>query len=197
MFKFLLPLRLTCSAPAKPSKCSSCRVPCFSDGHCSPSRRLPWHSPFLASGANLSQLVFPPDPSNVLHFMLPSETEATYPGCHVVHSLSRVQLFAIPWTAAYQASLSFIISQSLLRFMSTELVMLSNHFILCCSLLFLPSIVSSIRVFSNELSLHIMWPQYWSFSFSTVLPVNIQGLFPLGLTGLISFQSNCKRTLFI
>ena len=84
----------------------------------------------------------------------------------VVQSLSHVRLFATLWTVAYQASLSFTISQSLLKFMSTELVILSNHLILCHSLLLLPSIFPSIRVFSSESALHIRWPKYWSFSFS-------------------------------
>ena len=79
--------------------------------------------------------------------------------------LSQVQLFVTPWTAAHQASLSFAISWSLLKLMSTELVMPSNRLILCCPLL-LPSIFPSIRVFSNELALCIRWPKYWSFSFS-------------------------------
>ena len=71
-----------------------------------------------------------------------------------------------PQTAAFQASLSFTISQSLLKLMSIEQVMPSNHLILCCPLLLLPSIFPSIRVFSNELALHIRWPKYWRFSFS-------------------------------
>ena len=71
-----------------------------------------------------------------------------------------------PWTAAYQASLSFTISWSLLKFMSIESVMPSNNLILCCPLLFLPSIFPNIRVFSNESALCIRWPKYWSFSFS-------------------------------
>ena len=83
-----------------------------------------------------------------------------------VQSLSRVQLFAIPWTAAHQASLSINNSQSLLRLMSIELVMPSNHLILCHPLLVLPSIFPSIRVFSNESVLYIRWSKYWSFSFS-------------------------------
>ena len=70
------------------------------------------------------------------------------------------------WTAAHQASLSFTISQSLLKLMSIESVMPSNHLILCCPLLLLPSIILSIRVFSNESALHIRWPKYWSFSFN-------------------------------
>ena len=82
----------------------------------------------------------------------------------VVKSLSRVQLFETPWTAACQASLSFIISWSLLKLMSIESVMPSNHFILCRPILLLPSIFSSIRVFSNDSVLHIR-PKYWSFSF--------------------------------
>ena len=71
-----------------------------------------------------------------------------------------------PWTAACKASLSFTISQSLLELMSIELVMLSNHLILCCLLLLLPSSFHNVRVFSNELALHIRWPKYWSFSIS-------------------------------
>ena len=72
-----------------------------------------------------------------------------------------------PWTAARQASLSFTISLSLLKLMSSESVVPSNHLILCCPLLLLPSIFPSVRVFSNELALHIRWPKYWSFSFSS------------------------------
>ena len=79
--------------------------------------------------------------------------------------LSQVQLFVTPWAAAHQASLSFAISWSLFKLMSTELVMPSNHLTLCHPLL-LPSIFPSIRVFSNELALCIRWPKYWSFGFS-------------------------------
>ena len=77
-----------------------------------------------------------------------------------------VWLFATPWTAACQASLSITNSRSLLKFMSIELVMPSNHLILCRPLLLPPSIFPSIRVFSNEPVLHLRWPKYWSFSFS-------------------------------
>ena len=84
----------------------------------------------------------------------------------VVQWFSCVQLFVIPWTAAYQASLSFTIFWSLLKLMSIESVMPSNHLILCRPLLLSPSIFPSVRVFSNELALHIRWPNYWSFSFS-------------------------------
>ena len=84
----------------------------------------------------------------------------------VVQSLSRVQLFVTPWATTYQASLSFTISQRLLKLMSIESVMPSNHLNLCRLLLLLPSILPSIRVFSDELDLCIRWPKCWSFSFS-------------------------------
>ena len=83
-----------------------------------------------------------------------------------VQSFSRVQVFVTPWTAPCQASLSITNYQSLLKFMSIELVMPSNHLIFCCPLLLPPSIFPSIRVFSNESALCISWPKYWSFSFS-------------------------------
>ena len=81
----------------------------------------------------------------------------------LVHTLSYIQLFATPWTATHQASLSIIISQSLLKLMSIESVMPSNHLNLCCPLLLPPSIFPSIRVFSNESVLHTRWPRYWEF----------------------------------
>ena len=83
-----------------------------------------------------------------------------------VQSLSPVWLSATPWTAARQASLSITNSQSLLKLMSIELVMPSNHLTLCCTLLLLPSIFPNITVFSNKSVLHIRWPKYWSFNFS-------------------------------
>ena len=83
-----------------------------------------------------------------------------------VQSLSRVQLFAIPWTAARQASLSITNSKNLLKLMSIESMMPTNHLIFCCPLLLLPSILTSIRVFPNEPVLCIRWPKYWSFSIS-------------------------------
>ena len=85
----------------------------------------------------------------------------------IVQSLDGVCLFVTLWTAACEASLFFTISWSLLKFMIIELVMLSNHFILCWPLLLLPSIFPSIRVFSSESTLCIRWPKDWSFSFST------------------------------
>ena len=97
----------------------------------------------------------------------------------VAQSLSCVQLFATPWTAAHQASLSFTISQSLLKLMSIELMMPSNHLILCCPLLLLPSIFPSIRVFPNESTLFIRWPKYWSYSFSISPSKEYSGLISL------------------
>ena len=97
-----------------------------------------------------------------------------------VQLLSPVSLW--PWTAAHQAFLSITPnSRSLLKFISIKSVMPSNHLILCCSLLILPSIFPSIRVFSKGSVLHIRWPEYWSFSFN--IPMNSQDWFPLWLTG--------------
>ena len=87
-----------------------------------------------------------------------------------VQSLSRVQLFATPWIAAHQASLSITSSWSLLKLTLIKSVMPSSHIILCCPLLLLPPIPPSIRVFSNESALCIRWPKYWSFSFSISPP---------------------------
>ena len=89
----------------------------------------------------------------------------------VVQSLSYIQLFVTPWTAAHQASLSSSISWSLLKFISIESVTLSNDLILCHSLLLLPSIFPSSKVLSSEVTVHIRWPKYWSFSFS-ISPAN-------------------------
>ena len=93
----------------------------------------------------------------------------------VVQSLSRVRLFATPWTAAHQASLSITISQSLLRLMSMPSVTPCNHLILRHPLLLLPSVFPNIRAFSNESALCIRWPEYWHFNFSISPSVNIQG----------------------
>ena len=84
-----------------------------------------------------------------------------------VQSLSRVRLFVTPWTVARQASLSITNSWSLLKLMTIESVMPSNHLILCHPLLLLPSVFPSIKVFSSESAFHIRWPKYWSFSFSS------------------------------
>ena len=116
---------------------------------------------------------------------------------YVVQSLSCVLQFVIPWTAACRSSLSFTVSWSSLRLKSIESVMPSNHLILCCPLLFLPSIFPSIRVFSNELALHIRWPNIGgASSLASVLPMSIQGLFPLGLAGLISLMSKGLPRVF-
>ena len=100
-----------------------------------------------------------------------------------VQSLSHVWLFATPCTAACQASLPITNSQSLLKLMSIESVMPSNHLILCCPLLLLPSIIPSIRVFSNESTLHIRWPKYWSFIFSISPSSEYSGLISFRMAG--------------
>ena len=105
----------------------------------------------------------------------------------LVQSLSHVQLFVTPLTIAQQAFLSSTTSQSLLRFMSIESMMLYNHLILCHPLLLFPLIFPSSRVFSNESALCIRWPRYWSFSFS-IIPSS-------GYSGLISFMINCSDLL--
>ena len=98
-----------------------------------------------------------------------------------VQSLSHVWLFAIPWTAARQASLSITNSQSLLKLMSIELVMSSNHLILCCPLFLPPSIFPNIRIFSDESVLRIRWSKYWSFSFSISPSNEYSGLISFGM----------------
>ena len=106
-----------------------------------------------------------------------------------VQSFSSIQLFAKPWMAVHQASLSITNSQTLLRLLSIESVMASNHLILCCPLLLLPSIFPSTRVFSYESVLHIRWPKYWSFSFS-ISPSN-------EYSGLISFSMDWLNLLAV
>ena len=101
----------------------------------------------------------------------------------VVQSHNCVRLFMTPWTAAHKAFLSFTVSRSLLKFMSIESVMPSNHLILCHPLLFPSSVFPSIRIFSNWLTVHIRWPKYWNFSFS-IIPSS-------KYSGLISFRFNC------
>ena len=101
-----------------------------------------------------------------------------------------------PWTPACQASLPITNSQILLKLMSIDLVIPSNHLILCHPLLLLPSIFPSIRVFSNESVLHIRGPKYWSLSFSIIPSKEYSGLFPLGLTSWISLQSKGLSRVF-
>ena len=120
---------------------------------------------------------------------------------HCIHtnqfsSLRGVWLFATPWTAACQASLSITNSQSLLKLMSIKPVMPSSHLILRYPLLLLPSIFPSIRVFSNKSSLPIRWPNSGASASASALPMNIQDWFPLGLTGWISLQSKGLSRIF-
>ena len=115
-----------------------------------------------------------------------------------VQSLSYVQLFATPWTAAHQASLPIINSQSLLKLMSIELVTPSNHLTLCCPLLLLPSIFPSIRVFSNETVLCTRWPEYYrSFSFRISPSNEYSGLISFGMDyfDLLAVQGTLKNLL--
>ena len=114
-----------------------------------------------------------------------------------VQSLSCVRLFATPCTAARQASLSITNSWSLLKLMSIESVMPSNHLILCRPLLLLPSIFPSIRVFSNESALHIRWPKYWSFSFSISPSNEYLGMISLRMDwlDLLAVQGTLKSLL--
>ena len=112
-------------------------------------------------------------------------------------SLSRVRLSATPWIAALQASLSITNSQSSLRLTSIESVMPSSHLILCRPLLLLPPIPPSIRVFSNESTLHMSWPKYWSFSFSIIPSKEIPGLisFRMDWLDLLAVQGTLKSLL--
>ena len=113
-----------------------------------------------------------------------------------VQLLSRVQLFATPWTEAHQASLSITNSRTLLKLMSIASVMPSNHLILCPPLLLPPSIFPSIRAFSSESVLCIRWPKYWRFSFSISPSNEHQNWSPLGWTGWISLQSKGLARVF-
>ena len=112
-----------------------------------------------------------------------------------VQSLSRVWLFGTPWIAARQTSLSITNYQSSLKLMFIESVMPSNHLILCHPLLLLPPIPPSIRVFSNESTLHMRWPKYWSFSFSIILSKEIPGLisFRMDWLDLLAVQGGLSR----
>ena len=114
-----------------------------------------------------------------------------------VQSLSHVRLFATPWTAAHQASLSITNCRSLPKPMSTETVMPSNYLILCCPLLRLPSIFPSIRVFPNESALHIRWPKCWSFSFNISPSNEYSGLrsFRMDWLDLLAVQGILKSLL--
>ena len=115
----------------------------------------------------------------------------------LLFTLEAVSDSATSWTVAHQASLAFTISQSLLKFISIESVMLSNHLILCCSLLLLSSIFPSIRVFSIELALYIRWPKYWSCSFNISPSYDYPGLisFRIDWFNLLAVQGTLKSLL--
>ena len=145
--------------------------------------------------------------ARILEWMpFPSPEDVSDPGIHLgtpvlqavqfssVQSLSRVWLFVTPWTAAPQASLSITNSWSLLKLMSIESVMPSNHLIFCCPLLLLPSIFPSIRPYSNESVLRIRWPEYWSFSFNISLSNEHSGLisFRMDWLDLLAVQGTFK-----
>ena len=116
---------------------------------------------------------------------------------YLFQSLSHVQLFTTPWTAAHQASLYLIISWSLLKFRSNESVIPANHLTLCHPLLLLPSIFPSIRIFSNESAVHIKWPKHWSFSFSISPSKEYSGLISLKIDWFdhLAFQGTLKSLL--
>ena len=120
-----------------------------------------------------------------------------YMGLSSVQLLNRVQLFGTPWFTACQASLSITNSRSLPKLVSIELVMPSSHLILCCPLPLLPPIPPRIRVFSNESTLHMRWPKYWSFSFSISLSNEYSGLisFRIDWFDLLAVQGTLKRKL--
>ena len=111
--------------------------------------------------------------------------------------LSHIQLFATPWTAAHQAALPITNSWNLLKLMSIESVMPSNHLILCCPLLLMPSIFPSLSVFSNESVLHIRWPKYWSFSLSISSSNEYSGLisYRTDWLDLLAVQGTLKSLL--
>ena len=139
------------------------------------------------AGTELREAIIPPSPQS------PSPSSPVF----AVQSLSRVRLPATPWTEAHQASLSFTISQSLLKFTSTESVTPSNHLILCRPLLLLPSIFPSVRVFSSESALCSRWPKDWSFSFNISPSSEYSGLisFRISWFDLLAFQRTFKRPL--
>ena len=128
-------------------------------------------------------------------YLIPRPQSTTFA---IVQLLSCVRLFATPWTAARQASLFFTISLSLLKLMSLESVMPSNHLILCHPLLLLPSIFPRLRVFSNELTLHIGYPKCWNFSFSISPSNEYSGLisFSIDWFDLLAVQGTLKNLLF-
>ena len=155
-------------------------------------RQVLWHSCFYTSSVCLlSEKVRKYRKENIQarqnNSLVIKQSQGTLfpPQFSSVQLLSHVWLFVTPWTATHQASLSMTNSQSFLKLMPIELVMPSNHLILCCPILLLPSIFPSVRVFSKKSVLCIRWPKYWSFSFSISPSIEYLGLISLGLTGLI------------
>ena len=140
------------------------------------SNSLIWENPWIEEPGNLQSMGSQKRHHLVDMNLVTKQQEQRL----VVWSLSHVRLFETPWTAALQASLTFTMSRSLLKLMSIESVVPSNHLILCHSLLLPPSIFLSVRVFSSESALQIRWPKYWSFSIS---PSN-------EYSGLISFRND-------
>ena len=183
-----------CSTLCEPLDCS---LPGSSVHGVLQARILEWVAIFLLQG------IFSTQGSNLHTLCLLCCRQILYLLSHQGSPFSSVQLlssgrlFATPWTAACQASLSITNSRSLPKLMSIELVMPSNYLIFCYPLLLLPSIFPSIRVFSNELALCIKWGQTIGVSASTsVLPMNTQGWSPLGWTGWISLQSKGLSRVF-
>ena len=126
-----------------------------------PSAKIPELCSIMASAISLGS-----QHENQVHIQVKLLLSDRSNTVSVAQSLSHVRLFVTPWTAACQSSLTFTISQRLLKLMTIESLMQSNHLILRHPLLLLPSIMPSITVFSNELALCIRWPKYWNFSFS-------------------------------
>ena len=152
-----------------------------------------WQSQVKPKPFNVWEVIISPVPiKQWLCFSFPSARQFSS-----VQLLSHIQLFATPWAAAHQASLSITNSQSLLKLMSIELVMPSNHLIFCHPLLLLPSIFPSIRVFSNESVIRIRWPKYWSFSFSISPSNEYSGLiaFKIDWLDLLAVQGTLKSPL--
>ena len=151
----------------------------------------PHYSKSVSGGADSYILEHQAEASAPLRLRLPSSWS------WVSVQFNRVQFFVTPWTAACQASLSFTISQSLLKLMSIESVMPSNLLILCRPLLLLPSVFPSIRVFSHESVLGIKWPKYWSFSFSISTSNEYSGLisFRIDWLDLLAVQGTLKSLL--
>ena len=178
------------------SAAQSCPTLCNPMDHSTPG--LPIHHQFKLVSI---ELVMPSNHLILCHplLLLPS----IFPSISSVQSLSRVRLFATPWIAAHQASLSITNSWSSLKLTSIESVMPSSQLIVCRPLLLLPPIPPSIRVFSNKSALHRRWPKYWSSSFSTgvlasasFLPKNTQDWSPLEWTSWISLQTNGLLRVF-